>query len=59
MSTLVSETPRHGVGTATRHLHAAPRVAALFYPVALVAFYGGARMVHALSQRTAKLAWKP
>jgi hypothetical protein len=46
MSTLVPETSRRGVGTATRFLHAAPTVAALFYPVALVAFYSGGRMVH-------------
>jgi hypothetical protein len=45
MSTPVHVTPHRGVETA-RYLHAAPTVAALFYPVALVAFYSGGRMVH-------------
>ena len=45
MSTPVHVIPRRGVETA-RYLHAAPTVAALFYPVALVAFYSGGRMVH-------------
>src|SRR5882672_2740432 len=45
MSTPVQVTPHRGVEIA-RYLHAAPTVAALFYPVALVAFYSGGRMVH-------------
>ena len=46
MSTAVRVTPHHDIETATRYIHAAPTVAALFYPVALVAFYSGGRMVH-------------
>ena len=46
MSTAVHVTPHRGIETATRYIHAAPTVAALFYPVALVAFYSGGRMVH-------------
>jgi hypothetical protein len=45
MSTSVHATPHRGIGTA-RYLCAAPAVAALFYPIALVAFYSGGRMVH-------------
>jgi hypothetical protein len=36
----------HVSETAARYLHAAPPVAALLYPVALVAFYSGGRAVH-------------
>ena len=46
MSTAVHVTPHRGIETATRYIHAAPTAAALFYPVALVGFYSGGRMVH-------------
>jgi hypothetical protein len=48
--------PHRGIASATRYVQAAPAVAAFFYPVALVAFYSGGRLVHDASTWASELS---